>query len=85
MKKHIYRTKKVNAINWPELGQQLGGEAVTFAVDVAKAQQYALLTNDTQSLSIIVKWELLETKGLIHELKQLNCPCLLYTSPSPRD
>jgi transposase len=74
MKKHNYRTKKVNEINWPELGQQLGGEAVTFAVDVAKAQQYALLTNDTQSLSIIVKWELLETKGLIHELKQLNCP-----------
>ena len=74
MKKHNYRTKKVNEINWPELGQQLGGEAVTFAVDVAKAQQYGLLTNDTQSLSIIVKWELLETKGLIHELKQLNCP-----------
>jgi transposase len=74
MKKHNYRTKKVNEINWPELGQQLGGEAVTFAVDVAKAQQYALLTNNTQSLSIIVKWELLETKGLIHELKQLNCP-----------
>jgi hypothetical protein len=34
MKKHNYRTKKVNEINWPELGQQLGGEAVTFAVDV---------------------------------------------------
>ncbi len=74
MKKHNYRTKNVNEINWPELREQLGGKAVTFAVDVAKAQQYALLTDDAQSLPLLVKWELLETKGLIHELKQLNCP-----------
>jgi transposase len=74
MKKHNYRTKKVNEINWSELGQQLGGQAVTFAVDVAKAQQYALLTNNEQSLSILVKWDVFETTCLIHELKQLNCP-----------
>jgi transposase len=74
MKKHNYRTKKVNEINWPELSQQLGGEAITLAVDVAKAQQFALLTNSGQSLSILVKWALFETIGLIHELKQLNCP-----------
>jgi len=74
MKKHNYRTKNVNEINWPELRQQLGGGAVTFAVDVAKAQQYALLTDDAQRLPLLVKWELLETTGLIHELKQLGCP-----------
>ena len=74
MKKHNYRTKNVNEINWPELSQQLGGEAVTIAVDVAKVHQYALLTNSGQSLSVLVKWELFETKSLIHELKQLNCP-----------
>jgi transposase len=74
MKKHNYRTKKVNEINWPELGQQLGGQAVTFAVDVAKAQQFALLTNNEQSISILVKWDVFETIHLIHELKQLNGP-----------
>jgi len=74
MKKHTYRTKKVNEINWSALGQQLGGEAVIFAVDVAKAEQFALLTNSGQSLSILVKWALPETTRLIHELKQLACP-----------
>ena len=74
MKEHNYRTKKVNEINWPELSQQLGGEAVTIAVDVAKAQQFALLTNSGQTLSILIKWELCETTDLIHELKQLNGP-----------
>lgn len=74
MKKHNYRTKKVNEINWPELGQQLGGQAVTFVVDVAKAQQFALLTNNEQSIPILVKWDVFETIHLIHELKQLNSP-----------
>ncbi len=49
MKKDNYRTKIVNEINWPELGQQLGGQAETFAVDVVKAQQFALLTTTGQS------------------------------------
>jgi len=53
MKKHNYRTKNVNEINWPELRQQLGGGAVTFTVDVAKAQQYALLTDTAQNVSTI--------------------------------
>jgi len=74
MKKHNYRTKNVNEINWPELRQQLGGGAVTFAVDVAKAQQYALLTDATQNVSTLVKWELLETTALIQGLQQLGCP-----------
>jgi len=38
MKNHNYRTKKINEINWQELSQQFVGEAVTFAVDVAKLQ-----------------------------------------------
>jgi transposase len=74
MKKHNYRTKNVNEINWLALGQQLGGGAVSFAVDVAKAQQYALLTDAAQNISTLVKWELLETPALIQGLRQLGCP-----------
>lgn len=73
MKKHNYRTKKVNEINWTELTGQLNGQSVTFAVDVAKEDQYALITTHDQSISVLVKWSLFETPGLIKELKGLNC------------
>jgi transposase len=72
MKKHNYRTKKINEINWQELSQQFVGEAVTFAVDVAKLQQYGLLTTVDQKLSVLVKWDLPETQALIKHLKQFN-------------
>lgn len=74
MKKHNYRTKKVNEVNWEELVQLLDGQALLLAVDVAKADQYALLANKDQSISVLIKWHLFETTGLITELKQLACP-----------
>jgi len=45
MKKHNYRAKKVNDINWQQLRQQFTGQALVFAVDVAKEQQFDLLSN----------------------------------------
>ncbi|KJV05178.1 IS110 family transposase [Methylocucumis oryzae] len=72
MKKHNYRTKKINEINWQELSLQFVGEAITFAVDVAKLQQYGLLTTRDQKLSFLVKWDLPETRELIKYLKQFN-------------
>ena len=36
MKKHIYRTKKINAIDWIQMKEQLQGSPVVFAIDVAK-------------------------------------------------
>jgi len=42
MKKHNYRAQKVNNIKWPQLGQQFAGQALVFAVDVAKEQQGSL-------------------------------------------
>ena len=74
MKKHTYRTKNVNQINWPELRNNLNGQPVIFAVDVAKDQQYALLTTADDSVSQFIKWPLFETTNLINELTQLNCP-----------
>jgi hypothetical protein len=55
MKKHTYRAQKVNNINWQQVKEQTTGEALVLAVDVAKVQQYALLTNQehTQRLAPI--------------------------------
>jgi len=72
MKKHTYRTKNVKQINWPELRDNLNGQAVTFAIDVAKELQYALLTTVDDSVSQFIKWPLFETTNLINQLKQLN-------------
>jgi transposase len=73
MKKHNYRTKKVNDINWPQLREQFAGQPLVFAVDVAKEQQFALLSNPELSESVLLQWNHLEqTAELINELKQLN-------------
>lgn len=73
MKKHSYRSKKVNEFNWIDCHQQLQGQAVTLAIDVAKDQQYALLTNQGD-IAHIIKWSLLETPSLIDALKHLGSP-----------
>jgi transposase len=70
MKKHTYRTKNVNQINWPVLG----GDAVILAVDVAKGQQFALLTTQDGAVSQLLQWPLFETSPLIDGLKQLSGP-----------
>jgi transposase len=75
MKKNNYRTKKVNDINWPQLREQFAGQPLVFAVDVAKEQQFALLSNPELSESVLLQWNQLEqTAELINELKQLNTP-----------
>jgi transposase len=75
MKKNNYRTKKVNDINWPQLREQFAGQPLVFAVDVAKEQQFALLSNPELSESVLLQWNHLEqTAELINELKQLNTP-----------
>jgi transposase len=74
MKKHTYRSKNVNQINWPELSGQVDGNTVILAVDVAKALQFALLTTADDTVSQLLKWPLFETALLIDELKQLGVP-----------
>ncbi len=56
MNKHNYRTKKVNDINWPQLRQQFAGQSLVFAVDVAKVEQFALLSNIELSESVLMQW-----------------------------
>ena len=75
MKKRIYRTKNVNKINWPQMKKQLTGEAVVFALDVAKTKQYALLTNADSSVSEGLCWNHPEqTQELLNALEELECP-----------
>jgi hypothetical protein len=58
-----------------QLKEQFAGQALVFAVDVAKTQQFALLSNTEQSESVLMQWNHLEqTAELINELKQLNTP-----------
>jgi len=44
MKKHTYRARKVNDINWVQIKEKLAGRVAVLAVDVAKEKQYALLS-----------------------------------------
>jgi len=72
MKKHTYRSKNVNKINFSkikdELTPRLVGqveplEPVTFAIDVAKEKQYALLSNTTGTVSELIWWNHPEQTG----------------------
>jgi len=75
MKKRIYRARKVNQINWNQVKGYLAGEAVVFAVDVAKEKQYALLTNEDNSVSELFWWNHpADTHRLLNELHELACP-----------
>ncbi len=51
MEKCTYRSKEVKQINWNELKEKLSGEKIAVAIDVAKQNQYALLTNMDNSVS----------------------------------
>ncbi|HEY5139249.1 MAG TPA: IS110 family transposase, partial [Methylococcales bacterium] len=75
MKKHIYRTKKINAIDWIQMKEQLQGSPVVFAIDVAKEKQYALLANADSSVSELLSWNHPEqTRELLTHLENLACP-----------
>jgi len=75
MKKRTCRAKNVNKINWDKVTEQLSGEAGVFAIDVAKAKQYALLTNADNSVSELIWWNHPEqTYEVLTALKCLACP-----------
>jgi transposase len=75
MKKHTYRAQKVNNMNWQQVKEQMTGEPLVLAVDVAKVQQYALLTTQEHAQSWLMQWSHLEhTQYLIEQLKALEVP-----------
>jgi len=75
MKKHTYRSKNVNKINWSQVTEQLTGDVVTFAIDIAKEKQYALLSDSKGSLSELVWWNHPEqTPDMLAVLEGFTCP-----------
>lgn len=63
MKKHTYRTKNVNKINWTSLKERLNGEAAVFAIDIAKEKQYAMLSTEDNRVSTLISWNHPEQTG----------------------
>ena len=73
MKKSIYKSYRLNQIDWTKQAELLSGEKIILAIDVAKQQQYALLANEDHSQSLLIQWHLLdETAQLVQQLKMLN-------------
>jgi transposase len=56
MKKHTYRTKNVNKINWTNVIEKASNDPLVFAIDVAKQKQFALLSNASGTVSELVSW-----------------------------
>ncbi len=74
MKKRTYRTKEVKHINWSELKSKLCGEGVALAIDIAKQQQFALLTNKEASVSELFRWQHPEeTPQMLAAISSLCC------------
>ena len=74
MKKRNYRTKKVNQMNWDRIKEQIAGEACVFAIDVAKKQQYAMLSTADGCVSSLMSWNHPdETGAVVRALSGLGC------------
>ena len=75
MKKHTYRSKNVNKINWEKVTEKSSDELLLFAIDVAKEKQYALLSNATGTVSELVWWNHPEqTHKMLDILESFSCP-----------
>jgi len=74
MKKHTYRARNVNKIDWIQVTERLSGESGVFAIDVAKENQYALLSNEDNSVSELIWWNHPEqTQEALTALEGLGC------------
>ena len=56
MKKRTYQSKKVNQIDWVKVKKSINGERIVFAVDVAKTEQFALLSYHNNQSSQLIRW-----------------------------
>ena len=78
MKKHIYRAKNVNQINWHQLKERLANKPIAFAIDLAKEKQFAVLENKDAAVSELLHWKHPGgTWMLLEALKSLDCPVVV--------
>ena len=75
MKKRTYQSKKVNQIDWVKVKKSINGERIVFAVDVAKTEQFALLSYHNNQSSQLIRWQHpQETRLMLSHLENLDCP-----------
>jgi transposase len=73
MKKHTYRAKKVNDINWTKAKEQIAGGHAAMTVDIAKEKQYALLST-VDGVSELWHWNHpQQTREVLTHLESLEC------------
>ena len=73
MSKHTYRSKKINEIDWSQLCNGWNGQPLVLAVDIAKEMQYAELSAQGQSKTVLLRWDhLTESTTLIQHLKRFG-------------
>lgn len=74
MKKHTYKAKKVNQINWAQAKEQIAGGHAAMTVDIAKEKQYALLSTADGGVSVLWHWNHPEqTREVLTQLENLDC------------
>ncbi|MES9856174.1 MAG: transposase [Sedimenticola sp.] len=72
MKKRRYQSRKIQRIDWDKISEQVEGQRLIFAIDVAKEAFYGALMTSTQEVLGIVKWmHPSETRSLGRVLEHL--------------
>ncbi len=56
MKKRRYQSRKIQYIDWNRISEQVEGQRLVFAIDVAKEKFYGALMTSSQEVMGIVKW-----------------------------
>lgn len=71
--KNKYKAQKVNTLDFVALKNQFANKPLVFAIDVAKKEQFALLTDTQHEHAVLMHWDLLEdTSPLIQQLKAMG-------------
>jgi transposase len=58
MRKHTYKSVKINAVNREKLFEMVQGIAVTVGNDVAKQTHFAALMNDERKVLMTIRWDM---------------------------
>ena len=82
MKKHTYRSKIVNQINWPQVKEKLAGGNAVLELDIAKIKQYGLL-HDENDFELAFNWEHpRQTPEVLAYLASLGCQLKVVMEPT---